>query len=195
MSPLLSPTVLEGPSLRMEPLRAEHAEAYLAAHHPSCYQFWTDEPTSHDLEGIQEFLGRVLEQEDRLAMIALDKGSGEVVAFSSFYDASAKHRRCEVGYTWVRPDCRGGRVNPEIKLLMLGRAFEDWDLLRVQIKCDARNRQSQAAISKLGAVREGVLRQHMLMPDGVQRDTVMFSVIAPEWPAVRQGLLDRLDML
>lgn len=87
---------------------------------------------------------------------------------------------------------QGTSVNPECKYLMLRHAFEDWGAMRVQLKTDRRNLQSQRAIEKLGAVREGVLRKHMLLPDGYERDTVMYSIIDDEWPAIRDRLIERL---
>lgn len=115
-----------------------------------------------------------------------------LVGMTRFLDIDEKQHRCEIGYTWTVPDVWGTAVNPEAKLLLLGHCFERAHLRRVQLKTDSLNVHSQAAIAKLGAVREGVLRAHMARPDGSQRDTVMFSVTQAEWPAVRAGLEDRL---
>jgi RimJ/RimL family protein N-acetyltransferase len=129
-----------------------------------------------------------------VAYAVLDLAAGSAVGSTSLYDVSTRHRHLEIGRTWLgRPAWRTA-VNTECKLLLLEHCFERLDALRVQLKTDARNLRSQAAIERLGAVREGVLRHHMVMPDGYVRDTVMYSVIAPEWPAVRarlEGLMAR----
>jgi RimJ/RimL family protein N-acetyltransferase len=115
-----------------------------------------------------------------------------MVGSTSYMDIDPPNRCVEIGATWYAPSHRGTRINPECKLLLLGHAFETLSCVRVTLKCDSRNLHSQAAIAKLGATREGVLRKHRIQPDGYVRDTVYFSVIAEEWPQVRQSLLDRL---
>jgi RimJ/RimL family protein N-acetyltransferase len=103
-----------------------------------------------------------------------------------------RNRSLEIGFTRIGKPWQATSVNPESKLLLLEHAFETLGCMRVQLKTDLRNLQSQAAIAKLGAVREGVLRKQLLLPDGHQRDTVMFSITDDEWPAVRKDLEARL---
>jgi RimJ/RimL family protein N-acetyltransferase len=107
-------------------------------------------------------------------------------------DIRPKHMGLEIGTTWIGRAHQGTKVNPESKLLLLAHAFERLGCERVQLKTDGRNLQSQHAIEKLGAVKEGVLRKHMIMPDGFVRDTVMYSIVAAEWPDVKRGLEARL---
>lgn len=114
--------------------------------------------------------------------------TGAVVGTTSYLGVSREHATVEIGATFYRPEARGGPVNPDCKRLLLGRAFEA-GANRVQIVTDARNLRSQAAIAKLGAVREGVLRASKVTWTGHIRDTVVFSVVRSEWPDVR----DRLD--
>jgi len=116
---------------------------------------------------------------------------GQLVGTTSYLNIRPRDRGVEIGSTFYRPEARGGAVNPECKLLLLSHAFEAgaW---RVELVTDGRNLRSQAAIAKLGAVREGVLRRHKLTWTGHVRDTVMFSIIADEWPSVRAGLQARL---
>jgi RimJ/RimL family protein N-acetyltransferase len=102
------------------------------------------------------------------------------------------HRRLEIGSTWYEPAARGTAVNPACKLLLLAHAFDVIGVNRVALVTDARNARSQAAIARLGAAREGVLRANMITQGGRVRDTVIFSIVAAEWPAVRAGLLARL---
>jgi RimJ/RimL family protein N-acetyltransferase len=122
-----------------------------------------------------------------------DLGSaGTVVGTSSLGDVRLLDERAHVGWTAYGPAWWGTAVNPECKLLLLGHAFDDCGLGRVKIQTDLLNERSQAAIAKLGATREGVLRRHRRRADGSFRDTVVFSVLADEWPAVREGLRTRL---
>jgi RimJ/RimL family protein N-acetyltransferase len=117
---------------------------------------------------------------------------GRVVGKSTFYTSLTSQGGVEIGSTFLHPDVRSGPVNPETKLLMLGHAFAA-GALRVQFKVDTRNQRSQAAVAKLGAVREGVLRKDRLTWTGYVRDTAYFSIVDGEWPAVRARLQQRLD--
>jgi RimJ/RimL family protein N-acetyltransferase len=118
--------------------------------------------------------------------------TGELVGATSYVDPLMPHKRVEIGWTWYRPDVWGGPVNPACKLLLLRHAFETLGLNRVQFSVDRLNERSQAAVAKLGATREGVLRSYVYTRGGRLRDTVVFSVIAPDWPAVKAGLEARL---
>jgi RimJ/RimL family protein N-acetyltransferase len=114
------------------------------------------------------------------------------VGTTSYFDIRPEHRGLEIGYTWLGKAYQGTHINPENKYLLLRHAFETLGAIRVQLKTDRRNLQSQAAIAKLGAKLEGTLRKHSIMEDGYIRDAVMFSVIDLEWPEVKAGLERRL---
>ena len=118
---------------------------------------------------------------------------GRIVGSTRYGEIREADRGLEIGWTWYLPAVRGTWVNPAAKRALLAHAFEELGMLRVQLKCDARNIPSQRAIEKLGAVREGVLRMHLRLPDGFQRDTVIYSIVAPEWLAVRARLDERLS--
>lgn len=118
---------------------------------------------------------------------------GACVGSTSYLDIAPWHRRIEIGATWYHPDTWGTVVNPQCKLLLLTHAFEVLAVERVAFVTDVLNQRSQAAIAKLGATREGVLRSHMVSQGGRMRDSVVFSIIAAEWPKVRQGLHQRLE--
>jgi len=120
------------------------------------------------------------------------QGGGRIVGTTSLGDSDLVHQRTHIGWTAYAPDVWSTEVNPECKLLLMTHAFEDCGFGRVKIQTDLINTRSQAAIAKLGATREGVLRRHMLRGDGSRRDTVVFSVIVDEWPAVKAGLQSRL---
>ena len=119
--------------------------------------------------------------------------AGTVVGTSSLGDVDLENEHVHLGWTTYGSRWWGTGVNPEAKLLLLGHAFEDCGFGRVRIQTDVRNERSQAAIARLGAVREGVLRRMVRRADGTWRDTVVFSVLHDEWPTVRAGLLERVD--
>lgn len=118
-----------------------------------------------------------------------------VVGMSSYLDVNTHDARLEIGFTVYSPDVWGGAVNPETKLLLLGYAFDTLRVGRVQLKTDTRNTRSQQAIARLGATYEGTLRRHFRRDDGSVRDTVMFSVVAEDWPTVRDGLRERVELV
>lgn len=118
--------------------------------------------------------------------------AGTLVGTSGFGDVELAHERMHLGWTAYAPVVWATDINPSTKLALLTHAFEDCRMRRVKIQADGLNLRSQAAIAKLGAVREGVLREHMVRADGTRRDTVVFSILASEWPAVREGLERRL---
>ncbi|MCI4644649.1 MAG: GNAT family N-acetyltransferase [Hyphomonadaceae bacterium] len=118
---------------------------------------------------------------------------GEVVGATCFLAVDTRHKRVEIGGTWYSAAARGTKVNPACKYLLLQRAF-DWGARRVEIKTDSKNARSRAAIEKLGARFEGTLRNHMLLHDGRSRDTVYYSVIPEDWPAIQARLARRLKL-
>jgi RimJ/RimL family protein N-acetyltransferase len=128
----------------------------------------------------------------RLAFAALDAATGEVRGSTSFYDWDPRIRRVEIGHTYFAPRWWGTDNNPACKLLMLRHAFETWGCARVALRADSRSTRSIGAITRLGAVPEGVLRNHRLAPDGTRGDTAYFSILPEELPAVRDALVARL---
>ena len=185
--------VLTGEWVRLEPLAEEHREPLRAASDDDrVWQFMY-------FDGRGPLFDRAFN--DALAQRAEGKrlpyavrliATGELIGGTSYIEPNAQHKRVEIGWTWYRPDHWAGTVNPECKLLLLAHAFDALGLNRVQLVTDLLNTRSQAAIAKLGATREGVLRSHAITRGGRIRDTVVFSIIASEWPAVKAGLLARL---
>lgn len=186
--------ILEGEFVRLEPLSASHATdlwciadevtlAYLNLWHPV---------TSED--AMAELIDRVLHAEASVFFAVIDRKTGAAVGSTSYLDLRPAHRSLEIGNTWIGRTAQGTAINPEMKFLLLEHAFETLGCVRVQLKTDARNLQSQAAMRKLGAVCEGTLRQHLICRDGFIRDTVMFSILDREWPTVREGLRQRLTV-
>jgi RimJ/RimL family protein N-acetyltransferase len=188
-----SAPVLEGRHVRLEPIAEAHRDGLRpAADDPAIWAVTMADAAGPAFDGWFADLLAHQAAGTRLTYAVRLPATGELVGTTSLFDYEPKHKRAEIGWTWYRPDHQGTAVNPECKLLLFAHAFDTLGLNRVQLKTDLLNARSQAAIAKLGAVREGVLRAHMVARGGRIRDTVMFSVIRDDWPAVRDRLLARL---
>lgn len=180
---------LTGHGIRLVPLSVEHAPALLELIDADLWAGMTT-PVPSDVAGLAPALG--LDVPDRYGFAALAADTGEVRGSTSFYDVAPTQQRCEIGFTFYGRRWWGGPTNPACKLLLLTYAFEVWGMHRVALRGDSRNTRSVAAMRRLGAVPEGVLRGHRVAADGSRGDTAYFSILAPEWPAVRAGLEERL---
>jgi N-acetyltransferase len=190
----LSPDVLVGETVRLEPYAPELRDALKAALDvdPEAWAILSSSAQGPSFEGWWSGALNEATRGERIAYAVRSLATGALIGTSSFLEIRPAHRTVEIGATFLRPEARGGRTNPEIKRLMLGHAF-DAGAVRVQIVTDARNVRSQAAIEKLGAVREGVLRNHKITWTGYVRDTVVYSITHAEWPAARARLDARLS--
>jgi RimJ/RimL family protein N-acetyltransferase len=191
----LPPIVLEGERVRLIPLEASHSHALFEAGNDPRIWKGIMEPIE-SLEDAQDMITDALEDQKQcgsLPFSIFDRESNKIVGSTRLFDVFQSHRQLEIGYTWYNPGVWRTRVNTECKYLLLMHSFEVLDMVRVQIKTDLRNTGSQEAIARLGAVKEGVLRQHKIMFDGYIRDTVMFSIIDREWPSVKARLQDFLQ--
>jgi N-acetyltransferase len=190
----LGPVTLEGRFVRLEPLREEHREALLeAAQNLDWGWFLHPLRTAADVD-FRINLGLEAErQKEGYAFAVRSLGDNRIVGSTSYFGVVQEHKRVEIGSTWYTSDVQGTAVNPECKYLLLGHAFDDWGANRVQFTTDSNNVHSQRAIEKLGAKREGVLRGHAIRGDGSIRDSVVYSIVRAEWPAVRRALNERLS--
>lgn len=186
----IEPVRLAGAHVILEPAADGHVADLLAAAQDE--RVWTHlawpRPRS------EADVAAMLDAERRVALpfAQVEAESGRAVGITTYRDIDERHRTLEVGGTWIgRPWWRSA-INTEAKLLFLGHAFETLRANRVALKTDIRNERSQAAIARLGAVREGVLRHQYVRRDGSLRDTVIYSVLPEEWPAVRAHLTARL---
>jgi RimJ/RimL family protein N-acetyltransferase len=190
MTGLLPSAPLSGSIVRLEPLTAAHeSEIEAASKDPAIWKHTAFARTAKDYVAAALVAKETGEQ---VPFIVRRLADGKVVGMSRLFEIDAHHKRCEIGYTWYIPEEWGTRVNPESKLLLMMHCFENWGAHRVQFKTDHENLRSQAAIAKLGAQKEGVLRAHMIRPDGTQRHSVIYSVTREEWPGVKAGLQARL---
>jgi RimJ/RimL family protein N-acetyltransferase len=191
----IAPVSLEGRHVRLESLRAEHADGLVAA--GTGHGLFRYFPFSLDDEpAMRAFVSTALEGLARgttLPFATIDRASGRIVGSTSYLAIEPAHKRLEIGATWITPSFQRGPANTEAKLLQLAHCFEVLGCNRVEFKTDARNARSRAALARIGAVEEGTFRAHMVMPDGALRASVYFSVVAREWPAVKRRLEELRD--
>ncbi|MDQ2855656.1 MAG: GNAT family N-acetyltransferase [Acidobacteriota bacterium] len=191
----VSQLILEGPGVRLEPLSLTHKESLIAA--AADGDLWNSTVTvvpSRDtaLDYIEAALAAQAGGSE-LPFVIIRKASGQVVGTTRFYSIDCENRRLEIGYTWLAVSAQRTRVNTETKLLLLAHAFETLGCIRVSFVTDVLNAQSRAAILRLGAKEEGILRNHLIMPGGRYRDSVCFSIIESEWPEVKTRLEESLN--
>ena len=184
---------LERAGIRLEPLSEEHRAALARA--GDTPDVWRYLPSGGRGAAFDSWFDQslALNSENReciWAVRTLDDGA--LVGSTRYLNIAARDLRVEIGGTWYAPSVWATRVNPACKLMLLAHGFETLGLNRIELKTDARNARSQAAIAKLGATREGLFRRHMVLPDGHVRDTVYFSIIREEWPQVKARLAERL---
>jgi len=189
-----APTLSNG-LVRLERLDQSHRADLVVAVRPG--ELWrTWYATVPSPEGMAADIDQCLAEHaaGRLAPWAIiDVRTGSAVGVSTYLNLDPSHRRLEIGRTWLGRRAQGTAVNPATKLLLLQRAFEDLGCVAVEFRTHWHNHQSRSAIARLGAKQDGVLRSHRLLPDGSRRDTVVFSILDIEWPAVRAGLTARLQ--
>jgi RimJ/RimL family protein N-acetyltransferase len=139
----------------------------------------------------ERYIGKAKKEEAAgtcIPFVIWDMEQDKIVGSTRFFDISVAHRGLEIGSTWLNPSVWRTRMNTECKYLLLREAFEHRQMIRVQLKADLRNTRSQAAIERIGGVKEGVMRNHRILYDGYIRDTVMYSITNREWPEVKAKL-------
>jgi N-acetyltransferase len=187
--------VLEGEIVRLEPMAAAHEEGLWAASRDPRTWRWLSIEQPRTRAELRAYLDAALTaaaEGSELPLVTVRRSDGRVVGSTRYLTLRPEHRSVEIGWTWLSPEAWGTGVNVEAKLLMLEHAFEAFHCLRVELKTDARNERSRAALAALPAQFEGVHRKHMLVRGGLRRDSAWYSVLDDEWPAVRANLLRRL---
>jgi RimJ/RimL family protein N-acetyltransferase len=186
----VTPVVLEGRIVRLEPLSAEHLDGLAdVAFEPSIWQWTLARPT--DRAGLGAWLETALASAaggTEMPFATIDQVTGRPVGSTRFLSIVPEHRRLEIGWTWLGRAWQRTGANREAKLLLLGHAFDQLGANRVEFKTDSRNEPSRTALLGIGATFEGIFRNHMVMPDGPLRHSAYYSVISDEWPAVRARL-------
>jgi RimJ/RimL family protein N-acetyltransferase len=190
----ISPVILEGQHVRLEPLSQAHEESLIAATGDG--ELWNSTVTIvPSRANMTTYIAAALDaqaQRRELPFVIIRKASGQVVGSTRFYDIERNDRHADIGYTWLAASAQRTGVNTEAKLLLLTHAFERWRCIRVGFLTDVLNEQSRTAILRLGAKQEGVLRNHMVMAGGRYRDSICFSIIEAEWPEVKARLQAKL---
>jgi RimJ/RimL family protein N-acetyltransferase len=192
----LQPVLLTGQFVRLEPLASSHAQGlYKAAQDEEIWRL-LPAPMFPSVAAVEKWIEDALKEQaggNVVAFATVRQSDGVVVGSTRFLDIRRPHRALEIGWTWLAPEAQRTAVNTEAKFLMLRHAFERQGAVRVQLKTDERNERSRQAIARLGAVFEGVLRNHQTRAyDGYVRNTAMFSITDSEWPAVKAGLQTKL---
>lgn len=184
-----------GHFVHLEPLREDHRDGLeRAAKDPGIWRFLPLDASTP--EGFGRWFGEALSRAGRheeLPFAVRYVKEDRLIGSTRFSYLQPVHERMVVGWTWYHPDHWSSAVNPETRLLQFSYAFETLNVVRIEIRCDARNERGNRALSRLGAVREGVLRSHRPTREGIRRDTVVYSILSKEWPGIRQRLRDRLD--
>ena len=192
--PFVEPVTLSGSHVRMEPLAREHeAGIKAAAADGELWQLWYTSVPAPDrtLEWIDAALA-MREKLGAMPFAVREPSTGDIVGSTRYFNVDATHRRLEIGHTWYAKRVQRTALNTEAKLLLLTHAFETLACIAVEFRTSFFNFASREAIARLGAKQDGILRHHQLMADGSLRDTVVFSIVAPEWPAVKKNLLWRM---
>jgi RimJ/RimL family protein N-acetyltransferase/nitroimidazol reductase NimA-like FMN-containing flavoprotein (pyridoxamine 5'-phosphate oxidase superfamily) len=194
-SPWLTPVPLRGEHVVLEPLDMSHVDGlYDATRDPEVWQYLT-QPQPRGVDGIAEFVAEALranQRGERVPWVQRDAATGEVIGTTSYYFPDERFRTMEIGGTFLGRRWWRTGVNTEAKLLLLTHAFESLDAIRVTWQTDIRNERSQAAIARLGATREGVLRANRRRADGSWRDSVLFSMTTNEWPTAQARLRGKI---
>ena len=191
----VEPVTLAGEHASLEPLGREHEDALQrAAADGELWRLWYTSIAPP--EKMAEYIAIALDMRERLGampFVVREKPSGEIVGCTRYFNVDAANRRLEIGHTWYAKRVQRGPINTECKLLLLTHAFEKLQCIAVEFRTHWFNHASRTAIARLGAKQDGVLRNHQLSADGSKRDTVVFSIIDGEWPAVKQHLRYQLE--
>ena len=192
----VKPVVLTGDYVRLEPMTEEHtaALAEIGIGQPFWdFMLYGNINTVDDMHNwVLDILARTENGTD-LPFVAIHLASGRVAGATRYLNIAPKDRGLEIGGTWYGPEFQRTVVNTECKYLLLRHAFETLGCIRVQLKTDLRNERSQKAIERIGAVKEGVLRNHMILPDGRVRHSVFYSILDTEWPGVKKRFEDMIN--
>ncbi|MCA1819830.1 MAG: GNAT family N-acetyltransferase [Thermoplasmatota archaeon] len=191
----LREVTLGGNHVILEPLRVEHAnELWPDAVEPGLFQHLAPGLESSKAD-LRAWIQRRLDEQaagSALPFLQRDSVTGKAFGCTAMFNASARHHRLEIGHTWLGKSHRKTPANTEAKLLLLTHAFEKMEAIRVQFKVDVRNEAAVAALERIGAVREGLMRNERILLDGFIRDAYVFSIVGEEWPAVKARLNELL---
>lgn len=192
---MITPVVLEGQHVRLEPLAKEHLAELARVGLDEELWRWIPVPV-RTVEELAEYIEIALEEQKRgvsLPFALIEKATGRAIGSTRYGNIDRTHHRVEIGWTWVAREWQRSAVNTEAKYLLLRHAFETLGCIRVELKTDSLNEKSRAAILRIGAKEEGIFRNHMITSSGRLRHSVYFSIVDSEWPAVKARLESLLN--
>lgn len=191
----IEPVTLTGKHATLEPLSMAHLDALnAAAADGELWRLWyTTVPAPDGMQAYIEAALNARETADAMPFVIRDNRDGKLVGSTRFFNVDAVNKRLEIGHTWHAARVQRSSINTESKRMLLAHAFETLGCIAVEFRTHWMNHQSRAAIARLGAKQDGVLRNHQRMADGAYRDTVVFSIIDAEWPTVKRHLQFKLD--
>ncbi len=185
----VEPVTLTGKHIRLEPLREAHIDGLVAiGQDPSIWRYLPAGGMIASPAQVAAWARETIAKQSERPFAVIHLASGTMAGTTRYMDIHPENRGLEIGGTWYGTAFQRTAVNTEAKYLLLCHAFEILGCIRVQLKTDSRNERSQKAITRIGGVREGILRNHIIMPDGYYRDSVFFSILDREWPAVKANL-------
>lgn len=184
--------LLQGKTLRLEPLIEAHKPGLSALVEEAGERIFKHTPLGESFEHYFAEAMAAKQPHVHMPYVLIEKATGNMIGMSRLFDIQPNNAALEIGYTWYHPAYWGGPTNPDAKCTLMTHAFETLGFNRVQLKTDERNAHSRAAMTQMGAQFEGILREHMRLPDGRLRSSAYFSVIASDWPRVKAGLLARI---
>jgi RimJ/RimL family protein N-acetyltransferase len=192
----INATKLQGNHVVLEPLQPTHEnELYVAAQDQAIWTYTGSKAYGPQFKHWFDSAYVKMSKNQHIPFAVRRLKDNKIVGSTRYYDIESEHKRLTIGYTWYIPETWGTVINPECKYLLLKNAFELLQMNRVEFCTDVRNVRARAAIRKIGATEEGVLRNHMITTDGVLRNTVVFSIINSEWPTVKSALEQRIQNL
>lgn len=192
----VEPLTLTGRIIRLEPLSLEHLRGLAQVGSDANiwkYMRYGTATNQAKLQVMIEYLLALQARGSDLPFTVVEIHTGKPIGMTRYLEIQRDNRSLEIGGTWYGVAYQHTGVNTECKFLLLRHAFEELDCIRVQFKADQRNERSLRAIERIGAVREGVLRDHMILPDGTVRSSVYYSILAREWPEVKQDLIEKMN--
>ena len=188
MSLIVAPVLLKGHGVVLEPLGQDHAQGLYNRGRSAADWAYMPRACFVDLADTRQWIDEARASPGQVPFAIVETGKGRVVGSTRYLNIRPEHRSLEIGYTWLGQEWQRTALNTQAKLLLLSHAFESLGCVRVEFKTDARNERSQRALERIGARREGVLRNHMIVQSNYLRDSVYFSVIEAEWLEVKERL-------
>lgn len=189
----IEPVTLSNDVVTLEPLSLSHCNDITQAIDPDVFMYMPMRSAVVTNNQVRRYIEFQMQRDNAVVFAVIDHATGRAVGSTSYMNIRHEHYGLEIGSTWISKSSRGTKINPSMKYLMLKHAIEDLGAIRVELRTDARNMHSRAAILKLGASYEGLMRNHIIMPDGHFRETAVYTITPEQWDDVSQRLLKRIS--